>query len=65
MTYIVRRTSPELAHLSQLDPLQVVRDPTGWDPYREMTPFIPFVSRPLPASFSEQIFPGWRRRTSK
>ncbi len=49
MTYMVRRTSPELAHLSQLDPLQVVRDPTGWDPYREMTPFIPFVSRPLPA----------------
>src|SRR5216683_1625364 len=49
MTYIVRRKSPELAHLSQLDPLQVVRDPTGWDPYREMTPFIPFVSRPLPA----------------
>jgi HSP20 family protein len=49
MTYIVRRTSPELAHLSHLDPLQFVRDLTGLEPFRGLTPFTPFVSRPLPA----------------
>jgi HSP20 family protein len=49
MTYIARRTNPELAHLSHLDPLQFVRDLTGLEPFRGLTPFTPFVSRPLPA----------------
>ncbi len=47
MAHIIRRTTPELAHLSHLDPLQIMRDLTGWDPFREMTTFTPFVSRPL------------------
>ncbi len=47
MAHIARRTTPELAHLSHLDPLQIMRDLTGWDPFREMTTFTPFVSRPL------------------
>jgi HSP20 family protein len=49
MTHIVHRTTPELARLPHLDPLQIMRDLTGWDPFREMTTLTPFVSRPLPA----------------
>jgi HSP20 family protein len=48
MPHIVRRPTPELAHLSHL-PLQVIRDLTGWDPFQEMTTFAPFVPRPLAA----------------
>ncbi len=54
MAHIVRRTTPELAHLSHLDPLQIMRDLTGWDPFREMTTLPPFVSRPL-AAFAPQF----------
>src|SRR5713101_367525 len=54
MAHIVRRTTPELAHLSHLDPLQIMRDLTGWDPFREMTTLPPFVSRPL-AVFAPQF----------
>ncbi len=48
MTYIVRRTSPELAHLSHLDPLQLARDMSGWEPFQGLTPFTRFVSRAVP-----------------
>lgn len=48
MTYIVRRSSPELAHLLHLDPLQVAREMSGWEPFQGLTPFR-FVSRPVPA----------------
>ncbi len=51
MTYIVRRTSPELAHLSHLDPLQVAREMSSWEPFQGLTPFTRFVSRPV-AAFS-------------
>ena len=54
MAHIVRRTTPELAHLSHLDPLQIMRDLTGWDPFREMTTFTAFASRPL-AAFAPQF----------
>src|SRR5713101_7936751 len=54
MAHIVRRTPPELAHLSHLDPLQIMRDLTGWDPFREMTTLPPFVCRPL-AAFAPQF----------
>src|SRR5713101_5720638 len=54
MAHIVRRTTPELAHLSHLDPLQIMRDLTGWDPFREMTTLTPLVSRPL-AAFAPQF----------
>ena len=49
MAHLIRRTTPELAHLSHIDPLQIMRDLTGWDPFREMTTSTPFVSRPLVA----------------
>src|SRR5713226_7477777 len=49
MTYIVRRTSPELAHLSHLDPLQVAREMSSWEPFQGLTPFTRFVSRPVAA----------------
>jgi HSP20 family protein len=52
VAHIVRRTTPELAQLSHLDPLQIMRD-LGWDPFREMTTFTPFVSRPS-AAFAPQ-----------
>jgi hypothetical protein len=58
MAHIVRRTTPELAHLSHLDPLQIMRDLTGWDPFREMTTLAPFVSRPL-AGFAPQFDCLW------
>lgn len=51
MAQIVRRTTPELAHLSHLHPLQIMRELTGWDPYQELTPF---VSR-APAAFTPQF----------
>lgn len=51
MAHLIRRTIPELAHLSHLDPLQVMREVTGWDPFREMTPY---VARPL-AGFAPQF----------
>src|SRR6266852_5762591 len=54
MAHIVRRTTPELAHLSHLDPLQIMRELTGWDPFREMTTLTPLVSRPL-AAFAPQF----------
>ena len=54
MAHIARRTTPELAHFSHLDPLQIMRDLTGWDPFREMTTFPPFVSSPL-AAFAPQF----------
>ncbi len=54
MAHIVRRPTPELVHLPHLDPLQIMRDLTGWDPFREMTTFPPFVSRPL-ATFAPQF----------
>jgi HSP20 family protein len=48
MAHIVRRTTPELAHLSHLDPLQIMRDLAGgWDPFRQMTTFTPYVTHPL------------------
>ncbi len=46
MAHIVRRPTPELVHLPYLDPLQIMRDLTGWDPFREITTSTPFVSRP-------------------
>ncbi len=49
MAHIVRRTTPELARLPYLDPLQIMRDLTGWDPFREITTSTPFVSRPVVA----------------
>jgi HSP20 family protein len=49
VTYIVRRTSPELAHLSHLDPLQVAREMSGWEPFQGLNPFTRFASRPMPA----------------
>ena len=49
MAQIVRRTTPELVRLPHLDPLQIMRDLTGWDPFREMTTSTPFVSGPLVA----------------
>ena len=52
MPHIVRRPTPDLAHLSHL-PLQVIRDLTGWDPFQEMTTS-PFVPRPL-ATFVPQF----------
>lgn len=55
MAHIIRRTTPELAHLSHLDPLQIMRDLTGWDPFREMTTFAPFVSRPPLATLAPQF----------
>ncbi len=45
MAHIDRRFSPERAHPSHLDPLQVLRELTGWDPFREMTTLTPAVSR--------------------
>src|SRR5260370_42465818 len=52
MAEIVRRITPEL---SNLDSLQIVRDLMGWDPFREMTPFTPFVSRSPMAAFAPQF----------
>jgi HSP20 family protein len=54
MAHIVRRTTPELAQLPHLSPLQIMRDLTGWDPFQEMTTFAPFVSRP-PVTFAPQF----------
>jgi len=54
MAHLIRRTTPELADLPQLDPLQIMRDLTGWDPFRETTTFTPFVSRPL-VTFAPQF----------
>ena len=51
MAHLIRSTVPELAHLSHLDPLQVMRQVAGWDPFREMTPY---VARPL-AAFAPQF----------
>ena len=51
MAHIDRRFTPERAHL---DPLQVLRDLTGWDPFREMTTFTPSASR-RPAPFAPQF----------
>ncbi len=52
MPDIVRRTTPELAHLSHLE---IMRDLMGWDPFREMTPFTPFASRAPVATFAPQF----------
>ena len=49
MAEIVRRITPEL---SNLDSLQIVRDLMGWDPFREMTPY---VSRAPLAPFAPQF----------
>src|SRR5713226_9604827 len=49
MADIIRRTNPELSHV---DPLQIMRDLMGWDPFREMTPF---VSRAPMAAFAPQF----------
>ncbi len=49
MADIIRRTNPELSHV---DPLQIMRDLMGWDPFREMTPY---VSRAPLAPFAPQF----------
>jgi len=54
MAHLIHRTTPELAHLSHVDPLQIMRDLTGWDPFREMTTLTPFVPRSL-AAFTPQF----------